>query len=67
MIGGRGEKLRQIEKGKYKYSLLAGTITRWIGQRPKWDPVKEEFIDNDAANKFINRPRRKGFELPETV
>jgi hypothetical protein len=40
-------------------------ITRWVGRRLKWDPVKEEFIGDDEANKFVNRPRRKGYELPD--
>lgn len=42
-------------------------ITRRIGRPLKWDPEKEQFIDDVEANKLVNRPRRKGYELPEPV
>lgn len=64
----REKPVADVEIGHRSISIChLANITRWIGERLKWDPVKEEFIDNAAANKFINRPRRKGFELPETV
>jgi hypothetical protein len=35
-------------------------------QRPlRWDPKAERFLDDDAANQLLARPRRKGFELPK--
>jgi hypothetical protein len=43
-----------------------GNIARWTGKRLKWDPVKELF-DDAEANKFLNRVRRKPYELPETI
>jgi predicted dehydrogenase len=39
-------------------------ITRRLGRALKWDPVKEQFIGDDEANKLVERPRRKGYELP---
>ena len=39
-------------------------ITRRLGRPLKWDPVAEQFIDDDEANKHLERPRRKGYELP---
>ncbi len=64
----REKPVADVEIGHRSIAIChLANITRWIGERLKWDPVKEEFIGNDAANKFINRPRRKGFELPETV
>jgi predicted dehydrogenase len=49
-----------------------GNIARWVSQQtqtvgPKlvWDPVKEEFKDNALANSMLDRPRRKGYELPK--
>ena len=38
--------------------------TRDLNRRLKWDPVKEQFIDDDEANKLVDRPRRKGYEFP---
>ena len=31
---------------------------------PKWDPVAETFPDDAEASKLLDRPRRKGYELP---
>jgi predicted dehydrogenase len=30
----------------------------------KWDPVAERFTNCEEANVFLDRPRRKGYELP---
>ena len=40
------------------------TITRMLGRRLKWDPEKEIFPGDDEANALLDRPRRKGWELP---
>jgi predicted dehydrogenase len=40
-------------------------ITRWMGRKMKFDPVKERFIGDNEANKWNDRERRKGYELPE--
>jgi predicted dehydrogenase len=39
-------------------------ITRRLGRVLKWDPAKEQFLGDDEANKLLDRPRRKGYELP---
>ena len=36
-----------------------------VGQPLKWDPVAERFTNCDEANKLLERPRRKGYELPD--
>jgi predicted dehydrogenase len=36
-----------------------------VGERLKWDPVAERFTNCDEGNKLLDRPRRKGFELPQ--
>jgi hypothetical protein len=35
-----------------------------VGEALKWDPVAERFTNCDAANAFLDRPRRQGYELP---
>ena len=40
-------------------------ICRELGRSLKWDPVKEEFLDDDEANALRSRPQRHGYELPE--
>lgn len=44
-----------------------GNIARWVGRPLKWDPVKERFIGDDEANSYLDRARRKPYELPEVV
>jgi hypothetical protein len=39
-------------------------ITRELGRKLQWEPEKEQFVDDDEANKLLDRPRREGFELP---
>ena len=39
-------------------------IARQVGRRLRWDPEKETFPGDDEANAYVNRPRRKGWELP---
>ncbi len=36
-----------------------------VGEALKWDPVAERFTNCDEANKLLDRPRRKGYELPD--
>ncbi|GHT44477.1 NADH-dependent dehydrogenase [Planctomycetales bacterium] len=38
-------------------------ITRDLNRRLQWNPETEQFVDDDEANKQINRPRRQGFEI----
>jgi predicted dehydrogenase len=40
-------------------------ITRRLNRKLRWDPEKEEFVDDREANFLVYRPRRKGYELPE--
>jgi hypothetical protein len=42
---------------------LAG-IARELGRPLRWDPAAETFPGDDEANALLDRPRRKGFELP---
>jgi predicted dehydrogenase len=42
-------------------------ICRWTGRKLKWDPVKEEFVGDADANKYLDRERRKGFEVPSNI
>ncbi|MCC6891164.1 MAG: Gfo/Idh/MocA family oxidoreductase, partial [Hyphomicrobiales bacterium] len=44
-----------------------GNIARWVGRKLRWDPKAEKFIGDDEVNRHVDRPRRKGYELPEEV
>jgi len=39
-------------------------ITRFLNRHLQWDPAREQFASDDEANKMVDRPRRKGYELP---
>jgi hypothetical protein len=39
-------------------------ITRDVRRKLQWDPQAEQFVGDAEANKLLDRPRRKGFELP---
>ena len=36
-----------------------------VGRKLKWDPVKEQFLGDDAANAMLDRPRRDPWQLPK--
>jgi hypothetical protein len=36
-----------------------------LGRKLAWDPVKEMILGDDEANRWLDRPRRKGYELPQ--
>jgi predicted dehydrogenase len=42
-------------------------LTRQLGRRLRWDPEAERFLDDDEANRFVTRVRRKGFEIPRDL
>ncbi len=35
-----------------------GNIAYWLGRSLKWDPVKEQFLNDEAANRWLDRPKR---------
>jgi len=39
-------------------------IAMRLGRKMHWDPVKEEFINDTAANAMIGRPQRAPYQLP---
>ena len=39
-------------------------ITRELGRKLTWNPDREQFENDDEANQLLDRPRRKGYELP---
>jgi len=65
-IRSRQMPIADVEIGHRSISVChLANIARWVGgRRLKWDPVKEQFIGDDEANRWIDRPRRKGYELP---
>jgi predicted dehydrogenase len=67
-IRSREKPVADVEIGHRSTSIAhLGNIARWVGHRLKWDPVKEIFPGDDEANRYLDRPSRKGYELPDPV
>ena len=58
----RGQTLEDAEVGQRTTSLchLANISIQLRGVKLRWDPEKERFSDNEAANKLINGPAMRG-------
>jgi myo-inositol 2-dehydrogenase / D-chiro-inositol 1-dehydrogenase len=57
-VKNRGQTLEDAEVGQRTTSLchLAHISIKRGGNKLRWDPEKEQFPDDDAANKLLNRP-----------
>ncbi|MCH5373598.1 MAG: Gfo/Idh/MocA family oxidoreductase [Planctomycetes bacterium] len=67
-IKSREKPICDVEIGHRSTTVChLGNIARWIGRRLRWDPVAERFPDDEEANAYLDRPRRKPYELPETI
>jgi len=65
-IKSRELPVADVEIGHRSISVChLANITRLVGRRLTWDPQREQFTGDDAANAHLDRPRRKGYELPE--
>ncbi|MCS6850337.1 MAG: Gfo/Idh/MocA family oxidoreductase, partial [Gemmataceae bacterium] len=39
-------------------------LARELGRPVRWDPARERFVNDEEADQLLERPRRRGFELP---
>jgi predicted dehydrogenase len=64
-IRSRQRPIADVEIGHRSVSVChLANITRAAGRPLRWDPKTESFVGDDAANAYLDRPRRAGFELP---
>jgi len=57
-----------VEIGHRSISVChLANIAREVGRKLRWDPENETFVDDDEANCYLDRPKRKGHELPDPV
>jgi predicted dehydrogenase len=67
-IRSREKPVADVEIGHRSTTVChLGNIARWLGRKLTWDPLKETFPGDDEANRYLDRPRRKGYELPDAV
>jgi hypothetical protein len=61
----RSTPIADVEIGHRSVSVChLVNITRQLNRKLKWDPETETFLSDFEANAFVDRPRRKGYELP---
>ncbi len=67
-IKSRQKPIADVEIGHRSATVChLGNIARWTGRKLRWDPVKEMFPDDAEANNYLDRERRKPYELPAKV
>ena len=67
-VASRKDPIMKVNSGHRVAALChLGNIARWLGRRLKWDPQKEVFPGDDEANRYLDAPKRKGYELPNQV
>jgi predicted dehydrogenase len=40
-----------------------GNLAYWLNRPLKWDPQAERFVDDDAANRWLDRPKRAPWNI----
>lgn len=65
-IRSRGTPNAPVEVGHRSATLChLANLARELGRDLRWDPQREVFVGDPAADRHLDRPRRSGFELPE--
>ncbi len=64
-IRSRKRPLADVEIGARSVAItILGNLAYWNGRRLRWDPARWEFVDDPAANKWLDRERRDPWQLP---
>ena len=67
-VRNREDPIAPVEAGhQASYLGMIAEISIRLGRPLRWDPKSETFPDDGEANTYVDRPRRKGWELPEHV
>jgi predicted dehydrogenase len=67
-IKSRRKPVGDVEIGHRSTTVChLGNIARWAGRKLQWDPVKEQFVGDEEANKYLTRPQRKPYQIPDPV
>jgi predicted dehydrogenase len=62
-VKSRKEPICPVEVGHRSASAShLGVIAVRLGRKLQWDPVKEQFINDDEANKYVRREMRKPYD-----
>jgi predicted dehydrogenase len=67
-IRARRQPVADVEIGHRSTTVChLGNIARWTGRKLQWDPGREQFVGDDAANDLLMRSQRPGFEIPDVA
>ncbi len=67
-VKARRKPVADVEIGHRSISVChLANIAREIGRPLKWDAEKERFKEDKEADCYLDRPKRKGYELPDPV
>lgn len=64
-LGPYSESWERMEEHLNKNEVVIDGGKLLLGATLEMDPKTERFTNNDAANKLLTRPYRKGFEVPD--
>jgi predicted dehydrogenase len=63
-VKSRAETIAPVEVGHRSCTAcLLGDIAMRTGRKLQWDPAKEQFVNDDAANRMLSRPMRAPWRL----
>jgi predicted dehydrogenase len=66
-IRSRNRPVADVEIGHRSVTVChLANIVRAVGRPLRWNAAREEFEGDEEANRYLDRPRRHGFELPTT-
>jgi hypothetical protein len=64
-VHSRAKPVADVEIGHRSISVChLANLVRRLGRKLRWDPKTETFPGDAEANALVDRPRRKGYELP---
>lgn len=67
-VASRKDPIMPVESGHSVATLChLGNIARRLGRHLKWDPEKEIFPGDDEANKYVDVPKRKQYQIPTEI
>ena len=62
----REKPIADVEIGHRSATVChLSNIARWTGRKLHWNPMDEVFVGDADANKYLDRARRKGYEIPD--
>src|SRR5581483_12214952 len=60
----REKPFREVEVAHRACTVChLGNIAYWLKRPLKWDPVREEVLDDPEANRWLDRPKREPWSL----